>query len=295
MSTITKVAVAGATGNVGPAVVNQLVQDGFKVTVLLRKGRSHSFPSSVAIVEVDYESPESLFKALEGQDAVVSAVGFTGLPQQIPLIRAAVKAGVKRFLPSEFGGDAENEKANHLPPFHAKKEISDALKKEAASGTLTYSLVSTGPFLDMGLQHGFIMSLKNKSINLFDGGDRPFSTSSIPAVAKAVSGVLKHPEETKNRNVFVHVALTTQNELLEKAKKVLGPEGWQSKDVSTDDALKQAYAKFEQGEIDRIGFISAAIWGEGYGSDFKKVDNQLLGIEELGDAEIQSLVESLSK
>ncbi|KAI0119570.1 NAD(P)-binding protein [Daldinia grandis] len=289
-SSITKVAVAGATGNVGPAVVKQLLADGFEVTVLARKGATKTFPSSVTVAEIDYASPESLEKALSGQDAVVSTVGFEGLPYQIPLVQAAVKAGVKRFIPSEYGGDAENEKALGLPPFQAKKAVTEALKKEAAAGSITYTLVSTGPFLDMGLQYKFLIDVKGKNITLWNGGDKTFSITTVPNTAKAVSEVLKHPEETKNRNVFVHNVQISLKGLLEQAKKVVGSEGWTTEVKSTEESLKQAYAGLEKGDNDIMTFIAAAIWGEGYGSHFQKVDNDLLGVKEFSDAELQDFI-----
>ncbi|XXH00131.1 SET domain-containing protein 5 [Hypoxylon texense] len=295
MSTIKTVAVAGASGNLGPSIVKQLLEDGFKVTVLTRKGSSHTFPPSVEVAEVDYESPETLVEALQGQDAVVSAVGFAGLKQQLRLIDAAVEAGVKRFVPSEFGSDAENEAANALPPFRPKKAAADVLAHEAAAGRITYTLVSTGPFLDMALAHGLFLNLKAKTANLWNGGGKTFSTTTVAGTAKAISGVLLHPEETKNRNVHVRSASVSQNGLLEKAKKALGADGWTVHAASTDDALKKAYASLETGEIDRLSFITTVIWDEKYGSDFKNVDNELLGVHELSDAELQSLVDSLAK
>ncbi|KAI1415413.1 putative oxidoreductase CipA-like protein [Hypoxylon sp. FL1857] len=295
MSAMSKVAVAGAAGRVGSVILNQLVEDGFKVTVLNRKGSDHSYPSAVAVVEVDYESPETLVKALEGQDAVISAVGFAGLTQQIPLIHAAVKAGVKRFLPSEYGGDAENPKALSLAPFQGKKAVSDLIKKEAAAGNITYTLVSTGPFLDMALRLGLFADIKNKTIRLWDGGDQPYTTTTLASTAKAISEVLKHPEETKNRNVFVRSTTLTQKALLEKLKKATGPEGWKVETPSTSEALKKAVTNLEKGEIDRLAFIAVVIWAEGYGGYFEKVDNELLGIKELDDAELQNLIDGIVK
>jgi len=42
---------------------------------------------------------------LKGVDAVVSAYGGEGMREQYKLLEAAKKAGVKRFIPSEFGCD----------------------------------------------------------------------------------------------------------------------------------------------------------------------------------------------
>ncbi|KAI0166923.1 NAD(P)-binding protein [Hypoxylon sp. FL1284] len=296
MTTIKTVAIAGASGNVGPSLVKQLLEDGFQVTALTRKGATHTFPASVTAVEVDYASPASLEAALRGQDAVISAVGFDGLPQQLPLVSAAAAAGVKRFLPSEFGGDATNEKTSALPPFEPKKAVLDALRREAAGGKMTYTLISTGPFLDMGLRFGMFVDAKNKTANLYDGGDVRFSTTTLESVAKAVSGVLRNLEATENRNVRVHSVSTTQNALLAKAKKAVGTDGWTVNVVKTDDVLAGAHAKLkETGEVDRIGFIVSAVWGQGYGSDFQDVDNELVGVRKLTEDEVQSMVDSVAK
>jgi hypothetical protein len=42
-----------------------------------------------------------------GVDAIVSVVGSLALPSQLSYIDAAIKAGVKRFIPSEFGCDTQ--------------------------------------------------------------------------------------------------------------------------------------------------------------------------------------------
>lgn len=168
------------------------------------------------------------------------------------------------------------------------------MKQETASG-LTYTLIATGPFLDMGVDYGFLVNLKGKSITLWNGGDRPFSATTMASTAKAISGVLQHPEETKNRGVFVHSVHKSLKELFEIAKKVTGPEGWKAEVKNTEDALKEGYAKLEKGEMDRMAFIASSIWGEGYGCDFQKVDNELLGVKQLSDAELESFLRERAK
>ena len=39
-----------------------------------------------------------------------------------------------------------------------------------------------------------------------------------------------------------------------------------------------------------ISFITAAIWGEGYGAQFDKTDNDLLGVKGLSEEEVQAIV-----
>ncbi|KAK3169089.1 hypothetical protein OEA41_005537 [Lepraria neglecta] len=299
MSSITKVALAGATGNLGPAILNQLLNAGFKVTVLTRKSSTHSFPSSVTAISVDYDSLDSLTNALKGQEALVSTLASTAIATQLLLVEAAAKAHVKRFIPSEFGSNTLNEKTRTLPVFKDKVVVQDALKKEAASGGMTYTLICSGPFFDWGMMVGFIMNLKGKSISLFDGGDRVFSATSLPTIGRAVIGVLTHPEQTKDRAVYVQDTTTTLKKLAAMGEKATGAEGWKKSVVPIDEVLEQAWAELKKDKPNPdnfvINFINASIWGEGYGSHFEKPDNELLGIKEMSDAEVQSLVNSLAK
>lgn len=247
---------------------------------------------------MDYSSLDSLTNALKGQEAVVSTLPPDATTNLL-LVEAAAKAQVKRFIPSEFGADTLNEKARTLPVFAAKVAVQDALKREAATGGMTYTVICTGPFLDWGLTVGFIMNLKGKSINLLDGGDRVFSATSLPTIGKATAGVLKQLEPTKNRAVYVHETATTLKKLAAMGKHATGADGWQENVVSIDEQLETAWAelKKDQPNPDNFvyGFLRAGIWGEGYGGHFERLDNELLGIKELSDAELQDLVNSLAK
>ena len=248
---------------------------------------------------MDYDSLDSLVNALEGQEAVVSTLGALALEKQLLLVEAAAKAHVKRFIPSEFGSNTQNEKSAALPAFKNKITVQEALKKEAASSGMTYTLVCTGPFFDWAIMVGLMMNLKEKSITLFDGGDRVFSTTTLPTIGKAVAGVLKHPEQTKNRAVYVQDTATSLKKLAAMGKKATGADGWKESVVPTSELLEQAWAEMKKEKpnpgIFMYNFIKACIWGEGYGSLFEKLDNELLGIKQMSESEVQSVVDRLAK
>lgn len=85
--------------------------------------------------------------AFTGQDAVVQ-IYFSGAPQSKVLIDAAIKAGVKRFIPSEFGIDKGDDQVVKMVPFLAfKQEVSDYLTSKEETG-LTWSGIITGGFFD---------------------------------------------------------------------------------------------------------------------------------------------------
>jgi uncharacterized protein YbjT (DUF2867 family) len=128
------------------------------LTVLSRSSSTAIFPALVKVIRVDYASVESLTAALHGQDAVISVAGNEGLPGQSVLVDASIAAGVKRFLPSEFGLDTGNSKTAALPVFGYKVATRKHIEeKVAAGGSITYTYVINGPFLDWGLERRFLL------------------------------------------------------------------------------------------------------------------------------------------
>jgi hypothetical protein len=60
--------------------------------------------SGIKVASADLRGPlEQLVEQLQGIDVVISTVFHTCLRGQIPLAKAAKKAGVKRFIPCNFG------------------------------------------------------------------------------------------------------------------------------------------------------------------------------------------------
>lgn len=231
---------------------------------------------------------------------MVSTIASHALAKQLLLVEAAARAHVKRFIPSEFGSNTPREKTGDLPVFQHKVAVQNALKKHVSTG-LSYTLVVNGPFLDWGILVGFVMSAKGKTITLYDGGNRTFSTTTLPDIGRAVVGVLKHPEETKNRAVYVQSYATTLKDLAAIGKKVLGSDGWTENVASVDDIVAGAWEELKnpQPNPDKFAlqFIIASIWGEGYGSNFEayhKLDNDLLGIKQLTEHELEELIKSLA-
>lgn len=265
--------------------------------MLTRKGGSRTFPAGVKVAEVDYESVDSLTAALQGQDAVVATLAAPALgAPQLNLIEAAAKAGVKRFLPSEFGCNTAHPKTATLPVFGGKVAVQKVLEEKAAAGSLSYSYVFTGPFLDWGLMVGFLgVNLKEKTATLYDGGDRAFSSTTLADIGKAVVGVFKNPDATKNRAVFVQSAAPTLKQLLAAGKKATGkPEEWKETVVKTEDTLAEGFAELQKKDANpgiwAIKFLHVGIFGDGYGAYFDKTDNELLGVKGLSSGELEALV-----
>lgn len=135
------------SGNLGTLVVSALVRAGFEVSAAVRQSSSATYPESVTIHKTDY-SKDGLVSIFQGQDAVVSCIPRTQVADQKTVVDACVSAGVKRFLPSEYGGDTTLPDIEKRISFTAgKKEFGEYLVGKESQG-LTWTRVFTGPFFD---------------------------------------------------------------------------------------------------------------------------------------------------
>ena len=292
-----KIAIAGATGNLGPTIVKGLVDAGFEVTVLSQSGNTSSLPSTVETIKVDYSSQDSLVAALKGQDAFVSNIPKHG--QQPSLIDAAIAAGVKRFIPSEFGSNISgNANTAALPVFEGKKITQEYLQQK--SNEISYTLINNGLFLDWGIQVGLLLNLKGDPTRVFDAGNDKHSFTLLSDVAQAVVGVLKHPKETHNRAVYVQSAALSQNEAIDIAQKAKPDVKIQRQDASVKELLETSHKQLAQGGEQigaaMLGFIITSIFGDSkeYGNLWnEKNDNELLGIKEKTAEELKTLIAEL--
>ncbi len=303
MTSNIKVALAGATGNLGRPILDNLLAAGHLVIVLTRTGSDSTskLPSNpnLTIKEVDYSSVSSLQPALEGVTAVVSTLASMAVSNQNALVDAAVAAGVKRYLPSEFGSNLANPNTRALPVYGGKAGIQDYLKGKAAENPdFTYTLVYNAIFFDWGIENGFFINIKEHTATLHDGGSRPVSTTRLDTIGKAVVGVLAHLEETKNRAVYVQDAAVSQLELIDIVKGIDGKE-WKTTTVETAKSREEAYEELKKGKDANMGkammgFLTSAIWADGYGNDFgDNLDNELLGIPQMSKKEIEEMIKGI--
>jgi uncharacterized protein YbjT (DUF2867 family) len=132
-----RILVTGATGFIGPHVVQRLVDDGHVVRVLEHTaGSSATLPSQEA-VEGSMTDPASLRRAVDGQEAVVHLVGIlSGKPEEFrnvmeegtrDLLEAARDAGVQRFVLMSALGVTEETK-DLVPYYGAKWQMEQDVK-----------------------------------------------------------------------------------------------------------------------------------------------------------------------
>ncbi|KAB5542555.1 isoflavone reductase [Coniochaeta sp. 2T2.1] len=253
---IKTVAVVGASGNVGTPLVRALLDAGFAVTAITRPASTATFPSEVEVRRADPNSVDELTAALSGQDAVVSAtatevVAFAG---QNALVDAAVAAGVRRFIASEFGHNLER-----FERFADGKMLRQMLEGKARTAQyveekarenpgFTWTGVGTSGFFDWGLDTGVLgIHVKDRKATIYDSGNEVFSTCDLPHIGRAVAQVLKHDGETKNKFVEVVQYQTNQNAIVKTLGEVLG-EKVELTHVKTEDVEKEGHEKLAKGD-----------------------------------------------
>lgn len=285
-----------ANGALGTVVFDQLVKGGFEVTALVRSaGKIPNLPASAKEAVVDFTSHDSLVAALKGQDAVVSALGSQpgAADSQKALAKASADIGAQRFIPSDFGSNLDNSEVRKLAVFKDKFELRDLLVTLAKEGKLTWTSVYNNAFLDWGLEHKFILDPVEGKATLWDGGEHPISLTRLAAVGQAVVGVLKHPEETKNRVVKVQEAAVPLKKLVEIAKEYTPGKQWTVVEGSTEDVVKKSNEALSKGIFEVWVFVTLifrAAFSNVTEAHFVENDNALLGIHELSEAELKAVV-----
>jgi putative NADH-flavin reductase len=101
-----KIAIVGATGNVGRRLVAEALQRGHHVTAIARDTSALAASPQLQAVDADAQVPEVLAAALAGHDAVISSVAFRMVKPE-PLIDAVRRSGVARYLVVGGAGSLE--------------------------------------------------------------------------------------------------------------------------------------------------------------------------------------------
>ncbi|KAL2870564.1 uncharacterized protein BJX67DRAFT_377919 [Aspergillus lucknowensis] len=162
------IAVAGGSGTIGSSIIRALCAKHklYKPIVLSRATPTNppgTLKTTTALVTtesgdvevpletryVDYTSADSLHSALVGVEAVISALLIPGpeiVPYQLNLLDASIRAGVRRFAPSEFAlpqavhGDVDVD--------GGKIVVWDACRAAVADGKIDAAAFPCGMFMN---------------------------------------------------------------------------------------------------------------------------------------------------
>ena len=161
INTATKFLVVGATGHVGSKIAVLLANKGYDVTALVRSDGAtirDPYTGAIRYVTGDLADPESMAKAVEGIDVVISTANGV-IPQKksdtaasvndhaLGFIEICEKAGVARFVQSStpsYPGD------QRVPELAGKRRLEERLQ----ASTMQSVIVRNAAFMDVFLVFG---------------------------------------------------------------------------------------------------------------------------------------------
>jgi nucleoside-diphosphate-sugar epimerase len=147
------IVVAGATGNLGGRIARALRERGARVRALVRPSTAQDKIErlrdlGVAIASIDLNNDSQVTQACSGASCVVSAL--QGLREvivetQTVMLGAAIKAGVPRFIPSDYSIDFTKIAPGENRNLDLRRDFHERLAKASISATTIFN----GAFADM--------------------------------------------------------------------------------------------------------------------------------------------------
>jgi uncharacterized protein YbjT (DUF2867 family) len=242
----------------GSVVLKILPESPYNTTVLSRQQSSSQFPEGVRVIRTDYDDPESLESAMQGQDVVISTIGGAATGDQNRFIDAAVAAGVKRFLPSEYGPNTQDPRVVGLIPIlPSKVQTVDYLRSK--EDRMEWTSLVTGLWFDWALRDGHLgFDLVTKTATLTDEVTTEFTVSTLESVGKAIIKILEHPEETRNNYVYTSSFNLSRNNLLTVLEKIHGQD-WTVRRRASKDFVEEGDRRVQKGVYSGIPLLVRAL------------------------------------
>ncbi|KLV03694.1 Isoflavone reductase [Photobacterium aquae] len=215
------IAIIGATGQVGTPLTRTLLKLGHDVIAITRNVQSglsdklQEFAEKGArIVAVSNIADQDLMaQAIQGADALVCAVpGDQNVIKNLEPIwlEAALQAGVKRFVPTEFGAHTRGLDYGDGSLFDVKKDFHEKLFKSGIGWTFIY----TGGIFDY-----FLPNLRFfRKITTFGDMELPIYTHEINDIGH-IAALAVTDDRTLNRCVQLDFNVLTQTEMLDLLHK----------------------------------------------------------------------------
>jgi nucleoside-diphosphate-sugar epimerase len=179
---------AGATGNLGGRIARAILEGGGTVRAVVRH---NSDPDKVealrkqgaAIAAVDFNSVSELTEACSGGSCIVSAL--SGLRDviveaQALLLDAAVKAGVPRFIPSDYSIDFTKLPPGRNRNLDLRREFHERLDKAPIAATS----ILNGMFADLLTGQAPVILFKLKRVVYWEDADQRLDFTAMDDSAK---------------------------------------------------------------------------------------------------------------
>lgn len=244
---------------------------------------------------------------------------------ELELINASMKAGVKFFIPSEWGPDTAGANGattfrmgpNTLPPspiIGMKRAVHNYLLARSGEGKIDFATLHTGNMLlskfsvcpirycplTPGLSSADVntfasIDVQKRTANLPDGGHHPFSVTSKKTLGTALINLLSKYPEHKNTFHYICDGETTLHQVVLAVQEASGTQGqWNISSYSLEENKKKADANLKEGKVSLEDFVGVlGVPFTGGLTVWKNPDNNKLGLESPSKAKAQEIVDEV--
>jgi nucleoside-diphosphate-sugar epimerase len=234
-----RIVVAGSTGNLGKRIVKALQEYGATVIALVRTGAGDEKVDSLkalgATVEIlDVTNVEKLAQICTGADCVVSAVA--GLHDVIVdgqniLLNAAVRAGVPRFIPSDFSTDFTKLTPGENRNFDLRREFHKVLDTAPIASTAIFN----GAFAEILTYNIPVLDFKKKTVGYWDDPNHRLDFTTMDDTAAYTAAAALDP--TTPRSLRIASFQVTPNDLVKFASETFQTQ-WELVRMGTVEELR---------------------------------------------------------
>lgn len=197
-----KIALIGASGNVGSRLLDELLRRGHNITAITRNPEKVPARTGVTAKRADIADRTGLTAAIEGHDAVISSVRFLGTDPR-SLIEAVKAAGVPRYLVVGGAGSLEVAPGARLVD---QPGFPTAYKEEALAGAAFLDTLRAEKEIDWTFVSPSALFIPGERTGKFRiGGDQLLadekgnSTVSYEDYAVAMADELEKPAHSRRR------------------------------------------------------------------------------------------------
>lgn len=222
------------TGEVGIAMLNSLYSyketqtQQFTIGALIQPSSAgsesaiHSKFAGLAIEAVDLvsESIENLASIFSKYDTLICCSGFSiGAGMQVKITKAALEAGIRRYIPWQFGADYDKiGRGSAQPVFDEQLDVRDMLR---AQNKTHWIIVSTGMITSFLFREDFgVINLSQKVIHALGDWQHSLTLTSCEDIGALTVKVLFHQPEILDQVVFVSGDTVTFQEIADKMESL---------------------------------------------------------------------------
>ncbi|MBF7140976.1 MULTISPECIES: aromatic alcohol reductase [Pseudomonas] len=233
-----RILVLGA-GELGLAVLRGLADQTSQlasVTVLLRQATVRSTSAekqqdiqaieklgvAIEVVDIIQASIETLAAVLGRFDTVISCVGFSaGRGTQLKLTEAALMAGVKRYIPWQFGVDYDViGRGSPQDLFDEQLDVRDLLRAQSRT---EWVIISTGMFTSFLFDPAFgVVDLTAGQVNALGSLETRVTVTTPQDIGAVTAAIVLHSPRFVNQVVYTAGDTLTYGALADVVERVIG-------------------------------------------------------------------------